>query len=46
MTVCCLPVPSEEAAGAFGVMKVDEQNRILHFEEKPMKPAGIPASPE
>ena len=45
MTVCCLPVPSEEAAGAFGVMKVDEQNRILHFEEKPMKPAEIPGQP-
>ncbi|MBO1254933.1 glucose-1-phosphate adenylyltransferase [Alteromonas sp. 5E99-2] len=42
MTVSCMAVPKEEAAGAFGVMKVDENNRILGFEEKPDSPSSIP----
>ncbi len=42
MTVSCLEVPIEEAAGAFGVMKVDENNRIIGFEEKPENPSPIP----
>ena len=42
MTVSCLEVPIEEAAGAFGVMSVDEQGRVIGFEEKPANPAPIP----
>jgi len=42
MTVSCLEVPIEEAAGAFGVMKVDEENRVIGFEEKPENPSPIP----
>ena len=42
MTVSCLEVPIEEAAGAFGVMKVDENNRVIGFEEKPENPTPIP----
>lgn len=45
MTVSCMEVPTEEAAGAFGVMRVDDQNRVLGFEEKPEKPSEIPGSP-
>lgn len=45
MTVSCLEVPIEEAAGAFGVMKVDESNRIVGFEEKPEHPSAIPGQP-
>jgi len=45
MTVSCMSVPTEEAAGAFGVMKVDETNRILGFEEKPEHPAPLPNDP-
>lgn len=45
MTVSCLEVPVEEAAGAFGVMKVDENNRIIGFEEKPEQPSEIPGQP-
>lgn len=44
MTVSCLEVPVEEAAGAFGVMKVDEENRVIGFEEKPANPSTIPGS--
>lgn len=45
MTVSCLEVPTHEAAGAFGVMKVDGSNRVLAFEEKPEHPSEIPGSP-
>ncbi len=45
MTVSCLEVPVEEAAGAFGVMTVDEDSRVLRFDEKPEHPAEIPGQP-
>jgi len=45
MTVCCIVVPIEEAAGAYGVMQVDENDRIIGFEEKPANPKSIPGKP-
>ena len=45
MTVCCIEVPTEDAAGAFGVMTVDETNRICRFDEKPAQPSQIPGRP-
>ena len=42
MTVCCIEVPIEEAAGQFGVMTVDENGRVIEFNEKPEHPAPIP----
>ncbi|MGJ8693286.1 MAG: glucose-1-phosphate adenylyltransferase [Thalassotalea sp.] len=45
MTVCCVEVPVEEAAGAFGVMTVDENNKIIRFDEKPEHPSEIPGKP-
>jgi glucose-1-phosphate adenylyltransferase len=42
MTVCCLEVPIEEAAGQYGVMTVDENSRVIAFDEKPASPAPIP----
>ncbi len=42
MTVCCIEVPLEEAAGALGVMTVDETGRVIAFDEKPAKPSPIP----
>ncbi len=45
VTVGCLEVPRMEAVG-FGVMHVDEQDRILHFVEKPKDPPGIPGQPD
>lgn len=45
MTICCIEVPIEEAAGQFGVMTVDETGRIIGFDEKPAKPNPIPGKP-
>lgn len=42
MTVSCLEVPIEEAAGAFGVISVDETGRVTAFDEKPANPTPIP----
>ena len=42
MTVSCLEVPIEEAAGALGVMTVDEDGRVIAFDEKPENPTPIP----
>ncbi|MDX1499282.1 MAG: glucose-1-phosphate adenylyltransferase [Woeseiaceae bacterium] len=46
MTICCLEVPLEEAAGQFGVMTVDETGRVIGFDEKPEKPNPIPGKPD
>ncbi len=46
MTVCCIEVPLEEAAGALGVMTVDESGRIIAFDEKPAEPAPLPGKPD
>jgi len=44
MTVSCLEVPVEEAAEAFGVMTVDEEMRIIRFDEKPKHPTPLPGN--
>jgi glucose-1-phosphate adenylyltransferase len=44
-TVGCIEVPRSEAH-AFGVMKVDDRNRILEFNEKPAEPDTIPGRPD
>jgi glucose-1-phosphate adenylyltransferase len=43
-TVATLPVPTQEAS-AFGVIRVDDQWRIIGFEEKPEVPSEIPGRP-
>ena len=45
MTVCCLEVETAEAAGAFGVMTVDTENKVLAFDEKPAVPNELPGKP-
>lgn len=45
MTVSCIEVPIDEAAGAFGVMSVDQQNRIINFHEKPLNPCVLADRP-
>jgi len=46
MTVSCMEVPIKEAAGAFGVLQVNEEMKIIGFEEKPTEPKPIPGNPE
>jgi len=41
ITVGCIPVSLEEARG-FGVMAVDDDNRIVEFAEKPAQPCPMP----
>jgi glucose-1-phosphate adenylyltransferase len=44
VTVGCLEASLEEAKG-FGVMHVDESNRIMQFLEKPKDPPAMPGNP-
>ncbi len=44
MTVGCIEVPTSDAT-AFGVMTVDENDRIVNFTEKPANPTEIPGKP-
>ncbi|WP_102107012.1 glucose-1-phosphate adenylyltransferase [Oceaniglobus roseus] len=44
VTIGCLTVPREEAS-AFGVMAIDESDRITSFLEKPKDPPGTPDDP-
>ena len=46
VTVAAKAVPCEQAAGAFGVMETDAENRIVGFEEKPAVPKPMPGRPE
>ncbi|WP_088347181.1 MULTISPECIES: glucose-1-phosphate adenylyltransferase [Rhodomicrobium] len=45
VTVGCLEVPRAEASG-FGVMQVDQDDRIIQFLEKPADPPGMPDKPD
>ncbi|MDZ4344573.1 MAG: glucose-1-phosphate adenylyltransferase [Candidatus Binatia bacterium] len=46
VTVAALPVKIEAAAEKFGVMEVDDDWRIIGFEEKPRQPKPIPSEPD
>ena len=45
VTVGCLEVPRMEATG-FGVMQVDDTDRIVSFLEKPADPPAVPGNPD
>ena len=45
VTVGCLEVPRAEASG-FGVMHVDDEDRIIEFVEKPADPPPMPDNPD
>ncbi|MBX9680820.1 MAG: glucose-1-phosphate adenylyltransferase [Gemmataceae bacterium] len=45
MTVGCLKMPASESIH-FGVMQVDEEDRITGFQEKPKQPITIPGDSE
>lgn len=44
VTVGCLEVPRKDATG-FGVMHVDDKDKIISFIEKPKDPPGMPDKP-
>jgi glucose-1-phosphate adenylyltransferase len=44
VTVAALPVPLEQAS-AFGIVAAEADTRIVGFEEKPARPAPMPADP-
>lgn len=44
LTIAAFPVPSSDAT-SFGVIQVDEQGRIIGFQEKPDVPKEIPGRP-
>jgi glucose-1-phosphate adenylyltransferase len=45
MTLACMDVPLDEAT-AFGVVGVDEHQRVTSFLEKPKNPPAIPGRPD
>lgn len=45
MTVGCIEVPLNDAR-EFGVMGIDDDERIISFQEKPAQPAPIPDQPD
>jgi glucose-1-phosphate adenylyltransferase len=45
VTVACFEVPRSEATG-FGVMAIDDNERIVSFVEKPKDPPGMPGRPD
>ncbi len=44
MTVACINVPLQDAKG-FGVLAVDESDRVIEFAEKPANPKHMPDDP-
>ena len=46
VTIAALRVKAKEAARQFGIMQVDQSNRVVGFEEKPAEPKTIPGNPE
>ena len=45
ITVGVIQVPLHEATG-FGVMSIDETNRVKKFAEKPVNPESVPGNPD
>jgi len=45
VTIACIEVPRMEASG-FGVMHVDDADRVISFLEKPADPPSIPGRPD
>ena len=45
LVIACIPRPLEEAR-QLGVMQVDEEGRVIGFQEKPEHPAPMPGHPD
>jgi glucose-1-phosphate adenylyltransferase len=46
VTIAALRVRARDAARQFGIMQVDNDGRIIGFEEKPAEPKTIPGEPD
>jgi glucose-1-phosphate adenylyltransferase len=46
LTVAAIRVRKEEAAGNLGVMEIDQDSRLISFEEKPTQPKTIAEAPD
>jgi glucose-1-phosphate adenylyltransferase len=44
LTIGCIPVPLKEGSN-FGIMHVDNQGKVLRFQEKPREPPPMPDDP-
>lgn len=44
LTIACIDVPVQDAS-AFGVISVDQYQRVTSFAEKPQQPQGMPGDP-
>jgi len=45
LSIACMRVPLADATG-FGITKVDDESRIIRFEEKPQIPSPMPDDPD
>ena len=45
VTVACMKIPTAEAS-AFGVLALNEDGRVLSFQEKPREPTPLPGEPD
>lgn len=45
LTIACIEVPIKDAS-AFGVMRVDDNSRVVEFVEKSPQPPAVPGRPE
>ncbi|MBD3421320.1 MAG: glucose-1-phosphate adenylyltransferase [Chitinivibrionales bacterium] len=45
-TVSAIPKPIEEAANTFGIIEIDNNGRMIGFEEKPERPKPVPFNPQ
>jgi glucose-1-phosphate adenylyltransferase len=46
LTISAVRVRKEEAAGRLGVLEIDQDHRLVGFEEKPTQPKVLPEAPD
>jgi glucose-1-phosphate adenylyltransferase len=46
LTLCAIRAGKEQAAGRLGVLEIDQDNRLIGFEEKPAQPKTMPDAPD